>query len=226
MIAAANPLRRQGGPRDAAQGRIGGGCRHRGADGADAGRAGIVRHRRRRIHAAVRSREEEDDKLRRPRDRACVRDTHDVSRRERQATREMRMRFPAGLSVGIPGVVAMLELAHKKYGKLPWATLFQPAIDLAEKGFAVPTQACSDVEAVSADGEDAGYQALSSSRRRHALCRRRNTEEPRTGGNAAHHRGAGAKAILCRRYRASDCRQGAARADQPGWHDPRRSCRI
>jgi gamma-glutamyltranspeptidase/glutathione hydrolase len=45
--------------------------------------------------------------------------------------------IPGGLSVGIPGVVAMLDLAHKKYGKLPWATLFQPAIALAEKGFPV-----------------------------------------------------------------------------------------
>ncbi len=45
--------------------------------------------------------------------------------------------IPGGLSVGIPGVVAMLDLAHRKYGKLPWAALFQPAIDLAEKGFPV-----------------------------------------------------------------------------------------
>ena len=46
--------------------------------------------------------------------------------------------IPGGLSVGVPGVVAMLDLAHKKYGKLPWAKLFQPAIDLADKGFKVP----------------------------------------------------------------------------------------
>jgi gamma-glutamyltranspeptidase/glutathione hydrolase len=45
--------------------------------------------------------------------------------------------IPGGLSVGIPGVVAMLDLAHRKYGKLPWRVLFQPAIDLAEKGFPV-----------------------------------------------------------------------------------------
>jgi len=45
--------------------------------------------------------------------------------------------IPGGLSVGVPGVVAMLDLAHRKYGKLPWAVLFQPAIDLAEKGFPV-----------------------------------------------------------------------------------------
>ncbi|HEX3675195.1 MAG TPA: gamma-glutamyltransferase [Rhizomicrobium sp.] len=44
---------------------------------------------------------------------------------------------PGGLSVGVPGVVAMMKLAHDRYGKLPWATLFQPAIDLSENGFPV-----------------------------------------------------------------------------------------
>lgn len=44
---------------------------------------------------------------------------------------------PGGLSVGVPGDVAMLWMAHQKYGHLPWAKLFEPAIALAEKGFAV-----------------------------------------------------------------------------------------
>jgi len=42
-----------------------------------------------------------------------------------------------GTSVGVPGLLAMMELAHKENGKLPWAVLFQPAIELAEKGFNV-----------------------------------------------------------------------------------------
>lgn len=42
-----------------------------------------------------------------------------------------------GRSVGVPGTVRVLEMAHRQHGKLPWAALFQPAIQLAEQGFRV-----------------------------------------------------------------------------------------
>lgn len=42
-----------------------------------------------------------------------------------------------GRSVGVPGALRMLDLAHRRYGKLPWASLFAPAIRLAENGFPV-----------------------------------------------------------------------------------------
>ncbi len=43
----------------------------------------------------------------------------------------------SGLSIGVPGVLRMLELAHTKHGRLTWRRLFEPAIRLAEQGFAV-----------------------------------------------------------------------------------------
>lgn len=42
-----------------------------------------------------------------------------------------------GLSVGTPGTVKLLHETHKKYGKLAWADVLQPAIKLAEEGFKV-----------------------------------------------------------------------------------------
>jgi gamma-glutamyltranspeptidase/glutathione hydrolase len=45
--------------------------------------------------------------------------------------------FPGGKSVGIPGNIRLMALAHKKWGKLGWSQLFQPAIRLADGGFKV-----------------------------------------------------------------------------------------
>lgn len=41
-------------------------------------------------------------------------------------------------SVGVPGTVAGLYLAHQKYGHLTWAELVQPSVDLAKNGFPMP----------------------------------------------------------------------------------------
>jgi gamma-glutamyltranspeptidase / glutathione hydrolase len=41
----------------------------------------------------------------------------------------------SGLSVGVPGNIALAAKAHAAHGKLPWAKLFEPAIALAEQGF-------------------------------------------------------------------------------------------
>ena len=60
----------------------------------------------------------------------------------------------SGISVGVPGVVAMLELAHKEHGKLAWRELFQPAIDTARDGFAVPPRLAGWLQRMPTDDAD------------------------------------------------------------------------
>jgi gamma-glutamyltranspeptidase/glutathione hydrolase len=52
----------------------------------------------------------------------------------------------SGISVGVPGALAMLQLAHKEHGKLAWRDLFQPAIGIARDGFAVPPRLAAWLE--------------------------------------------------------------------------------
>ncbi|XP_031094437.1 glutathione hydrolase 3-like [Ipomoea triloba] len=49
------------------------------------------------------------------------------------------------LSMGVPGEVAGLHEAWLKHGRLPWSTLFQPAIRLARYGFVVATYLATDI---------------------------------------------------------------------------------
>ena len=60
----------------------------------------------------------------------------------------------SGISVGVPGAVAMLELAHKEHGKLGWRELFQPAIDTAREGFAVPPRLAGWLQRMPTDDPD------------------------------------------------------------------------
>ena len=49
------------------------------------------------------------------------------------------------LAAGVPGSVAGMVEAHKKYGKLSWREVVQPAIDLAEKGFQITKRQASEL---------------------------------------------------------------------------------
>ena len=65
-----------------------------------------------------------------------------------------------GRSVGVPGTVKVLEVAHQQYGKLPWAQLFAPAIALAESGFKVSQRLATllkDEKYLKADPTAAAY---------------------------------------------------------------------
>lgn len=42
-----------------------------------------------------------------------------------------------GRSVGVPGTIRLLETAHKRWGKLPWNQVIEPAASLAENGFTI-----------------------------------------------------------------------------------------
>ena len=46
----------------------------------------------------------------------------------------------SGRSIGVPGVMKMLEMAHDEHGQLPWRGLFNRAIFLSKKGFVVPNR--------------------------------------------------------------------------------------
>jgi gamma-glutamyltranspeptidase/glutathione hydrolase len=46
--------------------------------------------------------------------------------------------WSSGISIGVPGTVALYKTAHDAHGRLPWKDVFQPAIRLARDGFKVP----------------------------------------------------------------------------------------
>lgn len=50
--------------------------------------------------------------------------------------------------VGVPGTVRGMGEAHRRYGKLPWKTLVEPAVNLAVAGFAMDEHLCSSINRV------------------------------------------------------------------------------
>lgn len=61
-------------------------------------------------------------------------------------TMPLWLAVPSGLSVGVPGLVAMIHEAHEEHGTQPWADLFQPAIDMAENGIPMPRRLQRQIE--------------------------------------------------------------------------------
>jgi gamma-glutamyltranspeptidase/glutathione hydrolase len=73
--------------------------------------------------------------------------------------------IPGGKSVGIPGNLRMMAMAHQRYGRLPWSALFQPAIRLARDGFRITPRLYGSLDrsrrtgALSAEARTIFYQA-------------------------------------------------------------------
>jgi len=67
-----------------------------------------------------------------------------------------------GRSVGVPGVLRALEMAHRQHGRLPWARLFAPAIEHAQRGVPVGRRLAALLREPAAKRlrEDAGARAL------------------------------------------------------------------
>ena len=70
-----------------------------------------------------------------------------------------RQAVPGGLSVGVPGVLRALEMAHKAHGRLGWADLFQPAIRMSQQGFAVSARLSAALAAEKSLSEDPAARA-------------------------------------------------------------------
>lgn len=66
-----------------------------------------------------------------------------------------------GRSVGVPGTPALMQEAHRRWGKTPWAGLFSSAVGLAEDGFIVSPRLAemvrADADFLSRDAESRAY---------------------------------------------------------------------
>ncbi|KEH27233.1 gamma-glutamyltranspeptidase [Medicago truncatula] len=66
-----------------------------------------------------------------------MRETAPLAASQNMYQTDPEAKFLGALSVGVPGELAGLHAAWLKHGRLPWKTLFQPAIGLAKNGFTV-----------------------------------------------------------------------------------------
>ncbi len=141
--------------------------------------------------------------------------------------RPHRDAIPGGLSVGVPGALAMLELAHQKYGKLPWAKLFEPAIKLAENGFPVTKKLAGLIAAnpdIAAMPDIKRYFGKPDGTLVKAGDRLKNPELAATfrviakGGARAFYTGAIAEAIVAKVHNGSPQPGGMTLKDLAGYH--------
>ncbi|HYX02431.1 MAG TPA: gamma-glutamyltransferase [Reyranella sp.] len=70
-----------------------------------------------------------------------------------------RQAVASGLSVGVPGLLAMLDLAYREHGQMAWRDLFQPAIEAARNGFAAPPRLAGWLEKAPFLSAESGIRA-------------------------------------------------------------------
>jgi gamma-glutamyltranspeptidase/glutathione hydrolase len=56
--------------------------------------------------------------------------------------------------IGVPGTVRGLELAHKRFGKLPWKEVVRPAFRLAQEGFVIDASLASSLNSIVSSASD------------------------------------------------------------------------
>jgi gamma-glutamyltranspeptidase/glutathione hydrolase len=136
-----------------------------------------------------------------------------------------------GQSVGVPGLLGMLEMAHREHGRLPWKDLFEPAIRLAEKGFPVSPRlgaAIAGNEQLTAFPETAAYFLADDGKPKAAgttLVNRPLAETLRlvaAGGAQAFYRGAIAEAVAKTVREAKRNPAGMQAGDLAGYRAKRR----
>lgn len=66
----------------------------------------------------------------------------------------------SGRATGVPGVMAMLGVAHSRFGKLPWSRLFKPAERAADSGFVVARRLGRFANGPSVQAEQPDVKAL------------------------------------------------------------------
>ena len=73
-------------------------------------------------------------------------------------TLPFRAAVASGRSIGVPGLVRLMEALHARHGKVPWANLFRPAVSLAREGFEVSPRLAGLLSRYAArlNGTDAG----------------------------------------------------------------------
>ena len=71
-----------------------------------------------------------------------------------------RQAVVSGLSVGVPGAVALLELAHQEHGKLSWSSLFTTSIAAARTGFPVSSRLAAWLDQIKAFRDEPAARAI------------------------------------------------------------------